>query len=74
MIFQNPSGWRKTKQKRIPSVVLNKRDLNGGNEKTLYNVESSSSAERAFVTMEKFVRAEAFSMFHSLRLTSAAIP
>lgn len=45
--------------------------LKWGNEKTLYNVESSSSAERAFVTMEKFVRAEAFSMFHSLGLTKS---
>lgn len=33
MILQNPSGWRRTKQNRIPPVVLNKRDLNGGDEK-----------------------------------------
>lgn len=42
----------------------------GEMKKTLYNVESSSSAERAFVTMEKFVCAEAFSLFHSVCLTS----
>lgn len=74
MIFKNLSGWLKTKQKIIPSVVVNKRDLNRGNEKTLYKLESSSSAERAFVTREKFTSTEVFSMFHSFCATSAAIP
>lgn len=46
----------------------------GEMKKTLYNVESSSSAERAFVTMEKLLCAESFSLFHSLCLTSATNP
>lgn len=54
--------------------MLNKRDLNRGNKKTLYKVESSSSEERTFPYKEKFVSAEVFSMFRSLCLTSTAIP
>lgn len=73
MIFKNPSSWLKTKEKIIPSVVWNKKDLNRGNEKTLFKIESSSSEEGTFVTKEKCMSAEVFSMFHSLCLTSTAI-